>query len=152
MKLGLGEIFNLALAGVITAIELVVWYNCHLETEASLHKDRQIAISASCNEQAELYSDRLDCADIKRSRQPGVAWVKSAQCLVSQHNIFSALGWMEIGAVVALGVLLLLVLLRHRLQVNKARNKQRRQKMLMQQYDTWPPPQHQQPRLLSSSN
>lgn len=154
MKLGVADGTVYILAILLLGLELTMWYGCYLDAEESLHKDRLIAISASCNEQADLYSERLDCADIKRSKQPGISWLRSARCLVGKHNVFAMLGWFQLGAVFALGVVLVGLFLRYRLRWQKAAGKERRAQMLLghvphvyaprhqsnQHYQTWPHP------------
>lgn len=92
---------------LLVIVELTMWTDCYQTTEASLDKDRFIATSTSCNEEAEIYRDRLDCTDIKRSLKPGTAWIRSGRCLLGKHNFFAMLGWMEIAIVGGIAVSLL---------------------------------------------
>ncbi len=94
---------------LLVAVELTMWFDCYQTTEVSLGKDRFIATSTSCNEEAEIYRDRLDCTDIKRSLKSGTAWIRSGSCLLRKHNFFAMLGWMEIAVVGGISAMLLAV-------------------------------------------
>ena len=140
MKVGFADGAAYFVLFLAVILEATLWYGCHLEVENSLYKDRQIAIRSSCNEEAELYSERLDCTDIKRSNQPGLSWIRSTQCLASRHNIFAMMGWLQIGAVVALGFAILALVIRYRLKVHKRQG--RHDRMLLLQGPRMIPMQH----------
>ncbi len=145
MKISLSDGTWFALLALVITLEGTVWYGCYLDVETSLYKNRHIAIRSPCNEEAELYSEHLNCAEIKRSNQPGLSWLRSTQCLVSKHNIFAMLGWFQITAVLALGVVLAALYFRYQVQMAK-RRKREEVKLLVDshreqygsRYQTWP--------------
>lgn len=94
---------------LLVLVEMTMWFDCYQTTEIDLDKDRFIATSASCNEEAEIYRNRLDCADIKRSLKSGTAWIRSSSCLLKKHNFFAVLGWVELTIVGGTAVLLFAV-------------------------------------------
>lgn len=125
----------LGLALLLLLVELTMWYDCYEMTQAGLQSDRHIAISAACNEEYDIYQERLDCADIRRSLKPGTAWIRSGSCLLRRHNIFAVLGWMELAIAGAALFLCLLMLIYYRIRLNKLVLRQGRS---MQPAYNWP--------------
>lgn len=114
----LGQI-PFALVALFCVIEATMWFDCYQLAETSLVKDRHISASTSCNEELEIYRDRLDCTDIKRSLQSGTAWIRAGSCLMTKHNFFALLGWFELAAVAGAAIFLLILTVYYRLKKSK---------------------------------
>lgn len=139
MKRDWFEQIPLALVVLFCVVEATMWLDCYQTAENSLVKDRHISASTSCNEEFEIYKDRLDCTDIKRSLQSGTAWIRAGSCLLRKHNFFTLLGWFELAALAGAAMFVLLLTVYYRLKSNKHTSRTRSYSLALQnRYQTYP--------------
>lgn len=119
---------SLGLFGLL-ALELSFFTHCAIETNERTAQRRFIAVDTPCNEYYGIYSAHLDCPEIKKSLDPRMAWVDTAQCLVQKHNIFSLWGWLELG--IAGASLLALLYLFYLYKVKTAKYERKRDRHLL---------------------